>query len=89
MGLWGYQEGEVVATVCQRGREVAQSPVHPGSGQVCPNQSRSQGVAAQVDSCLLHGMTVEGGHGARCGPVVVHLMDVLEEERMMEESEGE
>lgn len=89
MGLWGCQERKVIATVRQCGGQMSQNPVHPGRGQVSTNQSRPQDVAPQVDCGLFHRVAVEGGHGARGSPVMVHLVDVLEEERVMKKSEGE
>ena len=89
MGLWGCQEGEVVAAVSQCGGDIPQNPVHPRRGQVRPNQSWSQDVAPQDHHGLFHRVAVEGGHGAWGSPVMVHLVNVLEEERMMKESKGE
>ena len=70
----------MVATVGECGGDVPQDPEQPGSGQMCPHQCWCCCVCAQVDQQLFQRVTVEGGHGARGSPVMVHLVDVFVQE---------
>lgn len=50
------------------------------------DNSWSQNIGAKIDHSLLQRVAIKGGHGTRCCPGVVHSVNVLVEERAMEES---
>ena len=65
---------------------MAERPKEPGGGQVRANDCRSQDKSAQVDQSLLHWVAVEGCHGTRSCPIVVHLVNVFVQIALMDES---
>ena len=78
----------MVAAVRERGGDLPPDKEDPGGGEVSPHEGRAQHKASKVDHRLLHGVAVEGGHGTGGLPVVVHLVDVLEEEGRLVEGSG-
>ena len=70
----------MVAAVSDDSAERAERVPEPGDGEVCPCQQRTQRAREEVDEELLERVAVEGSHGTRRGPFVVHVMEVLVQE---------
>ena len=85
MCLWGRNERKVVSTVSERCVQDGHGVPQPNHREVRPHQQRAGKNGREVCHDVLDGVAVNGSDGHWSGPLVMDLVDVLVQQRKVDQ----